>query len=75
LDLKTLERVRGRIFVFLHYFDFENIKLRPEVFIFRAEDVQRLKEQWMDNFGIYFSNPERRARIEKYKDRWDFFDE
>jgi hypothetical protein len=69
-DLSARE---NRIFVFLHFTTFEDVAQQPEAFVIPAQEVQQLKEEWFDQYAVYFSNPDRRARLEQYRDAWPRF--
>gem|GEM_PF-574087 len=62
------------IFVCLHYKKFDNLKSSPIVYIIPGHDAEKLKKPWFSQFGIYFSNQENRALLEKYIDAWHFID-
>jgi len=61
---------RDTFFAFLYYPDFSNVTTRPEIFIVPASEVQTLKEPWFDSFAVYFSNRDRRLRLDQYRDAW-----
>ena len=55
----------------MHYKYFEDVTTRPEVFVVPARVVQKIKEGWFNSFAVYFSNSERRRKLEKYRDAWN----
>ena len=71
---EDLTKNKHLFFAFLHYKDFEDVTTRPEVFIVPARDVQKIKEVWFNSFAVYFSNNERRKKLEKYRDAWNLLD-
>jgi hypothetical protein len=66
-DLSTCE---NRIFVFLHFTAFEDVNQLPDVFVIPASQVEQLKEEWFEQYAVYFSNAERRAPLEQYRNAW-----
>ena len=66
---------KNTFFAFLYYPDFSNVTTRPEVFIVPVWEVQKLKESWFDSFAVYFSNQERRIRLEPFRDAWHLLKE
>lgn len=65
-----LSRRPRLVFVFLHFSAFEDPSACPEAFVVPAADVEKLKEKWFEAYAVYFSNGERRARLERYRDAW-----
>src|SRR5262249_43179339 len=53
------------VFVFLHFHNFMDVTQQPDVFVVPAPAVEKLKEPWFESNAVYFSNPERRKRLEK----------
>lgn len=68
---EDLSKNKKLFFIFLHYKNFDDVTTRPDVFIVPARDVQKIKEDWFNSFAVYFSNSERRERLEKYRDAWN----
>jgi hypothetical protein len=70
---KDLSARDNRVFVFLHFKSFNDVTRPPEAFVIPAPAVQQLKEEWFHQFAVYFSNQERRERLEEYRDAWARF--
>jgi len=70
-----LSSERDLFFVLLYYARFADVSTRPQAFVIPAPEVQRLKEEWFDSYAVYFSNKERRKRIEPYRDAWHLLGE
>jgi hypothetical protein len=61
----------NRIFVLLHFTAFEDVTRQPDVFVIPAQDVEQLKESWFEQYAVYFSNAQRRAPLEQYRNAWN----
>lgn len=71
------EELRERnelLFVLLRYADFTNVAAPPDVFIIPAKEVARIREPWLESQAVYFSNAERRGRLERFQNAWHLFD-
>lgn len=70
-----LSQQRDLFFVFLLHRNFTNVTVRPEAFIVPAANVEKLKEPWFKAFAVYYSNRERRRRLEPFRDAWGLIGE
>lgn len=70
---QSLAGCQDLIFVLLHYTNFGDVTKRPHVFVVPAPDVERLKEEWLDSYAVYFSNQEGRDRLTPFRDAWHWF--
>jgi hypothetical protein len=74
VDRTNLTKRRNLVFVFLIYEDFTDVTTRPQAYVVPAPAVQQLKERWFESYAVYFSNKDRRARLERYRDGWHVFE-
>lgn len=70
LPIEDESKRRDRVYVLLHYSDFEDPAAAVNVFVVPAPEAEHLKERWFAKKAIYCSNFERRKRLEKYRDAW-----
>lgn len=61
----------NRVYVLLHYGNFDDPKTTPASFVIPAPDAEAMKEPWFQGRAIYCSNKACRAALEPYRDRWD----
>jgi hypothetical protein len=66
-----LSKQTNRIFIFLHYKKFDDVKTDPEVYVVPAAGVERLKSKWFKQYGVYFRTTKQLQDLAPYRDAWD----
>lgn len=61
---------KNRIYVLLIYRDFDNVNGAVEVFVVPAPKLQALKAPWFKVQGVYYSDKQVLAVLNKYRDAW-----
>jgi hypothetical protein len=42
----------------------------PDAWIIPAPQVEKLKQEWLNQYGVYFGTPEQWNRLEPYRNAW-----
>ena len=64
-----------RIYVFLLYKSFDDVKTDPQVFVVPAKVVEKLKKPWLRGYAVFYSGKRHAKAVTKlmdYRDTWNY---
>ena len=73
IETEDVSKWKKRVYVFLHYKNFETITEQPEVYVVPAKKVQELKEPWFKSCMVSFENQKKRKKLEAFRNAWSRF--